>query len=101
MNKNEEVAIRYKKHRLSDNLYLLTPEELIVGYSVNPIFYSIDTHVVADSKEDIEANESLVDKIFKVSDLCEAYDYNDPEFVKSYFFEEEKNQALIIDTSNS
>ncbi len=99
MNSLEEIGIKYKKNKIGDNLYLLVPEELISGYSVSPVFYSIAEHKMPQSREIIEENEELVDNIYSIKDLCDIYEFDDQEFVKSYFFEEEKDKAIVIDTS--
>lgn len=100
MSNLEEIGIKYKKNKIGENLFLLVPEELIEGYSVSPTFYSTEKYKMPQTKEDIEENETLVDNVYRLADLCEVYEYDDKDFVKSYFFEEEKEKALVIDTSN-
>lgn len=98
MSNLEEVAIKYQRVKIDEDLFLLVPIELVEGYSVNPIFYSIEEYKVLESKESIEENDFLVDNIYNVRDLCSLYEYDDPEFVKTYFFEEEKDKAIVVDT---
>lgn len=101
MNKHEEVGIKYRKQKLGRDLFLLIPEETICGYSVFPIFYSIEEHRMIESKEDVESNDYLVDSVFNIKDLCEIYDFDDSEFILSYYFEEEKDYAIIVNTSDA
>lgn len=99
MSKLEEIAIKYRKQKIGPDLFLLIPEELIEGYSVFPIFYSNQEYKMLQGKESIENNEFIVDGAYNVAGLCEVYEFDDPEFVKSYFYEEEKELVIIVDTS--
>lgn len=101
MSRLEEIAIKYQRIKIGKDLFLLVPIELIEGHSVSTIFYSIEEYKVLESKESLEENDFLVDNISNVRDLCCIYEYDDPEFVKTYFFEEEKDKAIVVDTSQN
>ena len=94
-----DYGIKYAKVKLSEIKYILIPIDVVEGYSMGNLFYSSDVYKVADSITTIEEQEFLIDSIYNAKELCEIYDYDDIEFVKEYFFTEEKDSLILVEST--
>ncbi len=97
MTKNKsDYGIKYIKSKINENTYILIPTELVEGYGVGNIFYSMDVYPIIKSVEDLEENDVFVDTIHSTEELISIYEYEDIDFLKEYFLNEEKDNILIV-----
>lgn len=93
---NREFAIKYQKIKLTDTEYLLIPESLIEGYSVEDIFYSVDAIKILNLSS-LENENYIAANLATIEDILAKYDYAEVEedFLLKYYFEELKDKLLI------
>lgn len=94
---NPEYAIKYSKIKIDDKLYFLLPLNIIEGYQVGSDFYSTEIYHTFSTNDEM----ITVDKIITLEDLRTKYDYpeGDPDFLLNYYFEEEKEKIIIVNTN--
>lgn len=92
-----DYGIKYKNIKLNDNLFLLMPISLVEGYGGTATFYSNKEHKIAETKEILEKEKTVIDSIVSVENLKKRYDFDDIEFIKDYYFEEERENILLIE----
>lgn len=99
INDLEELAIKYKKIKLNSDTYILIPASVVVGYSMGREFLAKPKMITTLEKEDIIQQKFLIDSIASVEDLRINYEYDgdDIDFLKEYYFEEKKNDIIIIE----
>ena len=94
----EEYGIQYNRYKVRENAYLLIPSKLVVGYNVGGSFYCNGKKPlqVADDIEAIKSNKILIDGVMTAEDLMEYYRYEDKDFVKDYYLQEELDYAIFL-----
>lgn len=91
-----EIGIRYEVIKISDTMYVLTPIGTVEGYSVGENFYNEIVHKTAFNVESLQ-NPELVDSIMSINGLKKLYEYDDIDFIKEFYLEEEKDYILTIE----
>ena len=91
-----EIGIKYKVIKISDTMYILTPIGVVEGYSVGENFFNEMVHKTAFNVESLQ-NPELVDSTISIDSLKELYEYDDIEFIKEFYLEEEKDYLLTIE----
>ena len=98
----EEVGIKYKKIVVNKNRYILVPISLLTGYSVGEIYYSTKEYKIPLDVKTVKDEDFLIDSISTIKDLMYSYEYDgDVEFLKEYYFGEEKDNIILIDIVNN
>ena len=102
MTDHKEFAIKYRVIPLMEEKYILVPEELVEGESTDYGFATEQELLpYANEKQDYQ-NPYVVDRIFAKDELEYIYEYEGEEqFLKDYFFEEQKDTVFFVDTSAS
>ncbi len=98
--KQEEYGIKYNVIRLSENMCVLTPIDLIKGYCVGDKFYSDDIHKTLFGIESLSEPE-IIDSIVNAESLKAIYEYDDEEFIKEYYLSEEKDYIILVEIKNN
>ncbi|MGN1371415.1 MAG: AAA family ATPase [Candidatus Coprovivens sp.] len=91
-----EIGIKYKVIKISDTMYILTPIGVVEGYSVGENFFNEIVHKTVFNVESLQ-NPELVDSMMSIDSLKELYEYDDIEFIKEFYLEEEKDYLLTIE----
>lgn len=91
-----EYGIKYFKAQLDAETYILIPLGIIEGYSVGKQFYSTKVFITPEEPQDLENNRVLVSSLVTDVDLITMYDMEDVEFIKDYYFQEEKEKVIIV-----
>ena len=97
----EEVGIKYKKIKIADNKYVLIPIGLLDGYSVGDIYYSDKEYKIATDIEILKNEKILIDSIKSIKDLISIYEYDDIEFLRDYYLQEEKDYIIYMEVNNN
>ena len=96
-----EYGIRYYKAQLDDDTYILIPINLVEGYSVGEKFFSERIYTYPQTKEDYRENRVVVDSLITDDELKYIYEMEDISFLKDYYFNEEKDQVIIVETKGN
>lgn len=96
-----EYGIRYYKAQLDDDTYILIPINLVEGYSVGEKFFSERIYTYPQTKEDYRENRVVVDSLITDDELKYIYEMEDISFLKDYYFTEEKDQVIIVETKGN
>lgn len=96
--RNEEIGIKYKKIRINKNNYILIPIGYVEGYSIGEIFYSLTNYKIPVDKSVLDDEKILVDNVVKLCDLFDMYEYDNEEIVREYYYTEEKDKIVIVET---
>ena len=91
-----EIGIKYKVIKISDTMYILTPIGVVEGYSIGENFFNEMVHKTVFNVESLQ-NPELVDSTISIDSLKELYEYDDIEFIKEFYLEEEKDYLLTIE----
>ncbi len=91
-----DYGIKYSVKKVNEELYVLTPVDIVEGYSVAETFYSTELHKTLSGIESL-SEEFLIDSIASVESLKRIYDYDDLEFIKDFYLEEEKDYLIFIE----
>lgn len=91
-----DYGIKYSVKKVNEELYVLTPVDIVEGYSVAETFYSTEIHKTLYGIESL-SEEFLIDSIASVESLKRIYDYDDLEFIKDFYLEEEKDYLIFIE----
>ena len=93
-----EVGIKYKKITVNKNKYILIPIDIIEGYSIGDIYYSVTEHKIPIDIKNLKNEKILIDSIISIDDLKYTYEYDeDIEFLKKYYFEEERDYIIVME----
>lgn len=96
---SNEYGIRYKVTKTSDKTFILSPIDIVEGYSVGETFYSSDILKTLYDIESLEEAE-LVDSIINVDLLKGIYEYDDEGFIREYYLSEEKDYIILVAIEN-
>ena len=91
-----EYGIRYAVKKINEENYVLTPIDIIEGYSVSETFYSKELHKVLQDVTSL-SEEFLIDSIVSVESLKKIYEYDDLDFIKEYYLSEEKEFLIFVE----
>lgn len=91
-----DYGILYSSLKINDTTYVLIPEEILDGYCMGDTFYEKEEYCVLKNKEMLESGKRVVDTVFSGDELVSLYDFDDIDFVKEYFFNEEKENVIIV-----
>ena len=94
-----DYGIKYSVKKVNDELYILTPIDIVEGYSVGETFYSTELHKTLEGIESL-SEEYLIDSIASAKSLKKLYDYDDLDFVKDFYLEEEKDFLLFVEVKD-
>lgn len=92
-----EYGIRYFKAQLDPTTYILIPINLVQGYSISGQFLSDKVYIHPLTDVDYKENRTVVDSIITEEGLKRMYDMDDVEFLKQYYFAEEKERVIIVE----
>lgn len=95
-----DYGILYKKVKIDDEFYIFRPIELVEGCWIKDKFESYDTFSTLASINDILTNDVLVDGIYSRKQLKLYYELDDIEFLKEYYFAEQKNNIILVQIKN-
>ena len=85
-----EYGIKYFKAQLDETTYILIPICLVEGYSVGEQFFSEKIQFIPQNTEDYKKTRTVIDSIVSEDELKRMYDMSDIDFLKNYYFTEEK-----------
>lgn len=94
-----EIGIIYEVIKINATMYVLSPIGTVEGYSVGENFYNEIVHKTAFNVESLQ-NPELIDSIMSIESLKKLYDYDDIEFIKEFYLEEEKDYILTIEVKD-
>lgn len=95
-----EYGIKYEVKKINDSLYVLTPVDLVEGYSVAETFYSSELHKTLYGIESL-SEPFLIESIVNVEALKKMYEYDDLDFIKDYYLAEEKDYLLFLEIKDN
>lgn len=91
-----DYGIKYSKVKINETTYILIPEDLVEGYSMGNTFYSTEIYTTIEEVADIEKSDTFIDSIYSTDELISLYEYEDLDFLKEYFLNEEKDSILVV-----
>ena len=95
-----EYGIKYFKAQLDDTTYILIPICLVEGYSVGGQFFSEKIQFIPQNPNDYSKTRTVIDSIVSEEELKRMYDMQDIDFLKNYYFTEEKERVIIVETKD-
>ena len=95
-----EYGIKYFKAQLDSTTYILIPICLVEGYSVGEKYFSDKIYPIALQPTDYTDGRVVVDSIMTEADLQRSYEMSDIDFLKDYYFTEEKERVIIVETKD-
>ena len=102
MEQMKEVGIKYKIISLGEEKYIGIPDSLVEGEDTGFCFVTEDgsSYPIGNEREEFQ-NPFVVHKVFALDELEYLYEMEgDEEFLKEFFFEDQKNSILYIDAAH-
>lgn len=101
MEQIKEVGIKYKLIPLGEEKYLGIPDSLVEGVDTGFCFETKEGSYLIGNERDEFKEPFIVHKIFAMDELEYLYEMEgDEEFLKEFFFEDNKNSILYIDAAH-
>lgn len=96
-----DIAIKYKKIKIDEDLYVFFPVDVLEGFGGQDNFYSQnDIYRIVDNFENNIPSKFIVGHVESLESLKKKYKMDDKNAIKKKYLKEEKERAKFIILSN-